>query len=149
MVEKISFCFPQLETLTLQGNPACPWEVEGERYKSYRLLIIQKLRNLKQLDAKSVSEQERKESVYHVPTTFNTFDFAGSNPTNFTPTFQFQNPFSPPQQLAFSDASLATSVTTSDLFDNNTFGVDYSDFQDFTSTTWKLSPSEFQFEENI
>ncbi|XP_006835995.1 PREDICTED: leucine-rich repeat-containing protein C10orf11 homolog [Chrysochloris asiatica] len=59
---------PSLEYLSLLGNVACPNELvslekDEEDYKRYRCFVLYKLPNLKFLDAKKVTKQEREEAL--------------------------------------------------------------------------------------
>ncbi|KAF7466031.1 Hypothetical predicted protein [Marmota monax] len=59
---------PALEYLSLLGNVACPNELvslekDEEDYKRYRCFVLHKLPNLKFLDARKVTRQERKEAL--------------------------------------------------------------------------------------
>ncbi|KAL1780680.1 leucine-rich melanocyte differentiation-associated isoform X1 [Sigmodon hispidus] len=59
---------PALEYLSLLGNVACPNELvslekDEEDYKRYRYFVLHKLPNLKFLDAKKVTRQEREEAL--------------------------------------------------------------------------------------
>ncbi|XP_040831953.1 leucine-rich melanocyte differentiation-associated protein isoform X1 [Ochotona curzoniae] len=59
---------PALEYLSLLGNVACPNELvslekDEEDYKRYRCFVLHKLPNLKFLDAKKVTRQEREEAL--------------------------------------------------------------------------------------
>ncbi|XP_048360125.1 leucine-rich melanocyte differentiation-associated protein [Sphaerodactylus townsendi] len=59
---------PSLEYLSLLGNSACPNELvckdkdEGD-YQRYRYFVLNKLSNLKFLDSRKVSQNEREEAV--------------------------------------------------------------------------------------
>ncbi|KAL9658291.1 hypothetical protein ABK040_015611 [Willaertia magna] len=57
--------FPKLIYLSLLKNPACPNEFTGndmDDYHHYRLYVLYRLNHLKFLDARQVTEEERKEA---------------------------------------------------------------------------------------
>ncbi|KAH9374863.1 hypothetical protein HPB48_015303 [Haemaphysalis longicornis] len=61
-------CYPSLTFLSLLGNPACPDQIsnpdkdDDDDYQRYRYFVIHKLRHLKFLDSRAVSNAERAES---------------------------------------------------------------------------------------
>nr|XP_034354323.1 leucine-rich melanocyte differentiation-associated protein [Arvicanthis niloticus] len=68
LLDHLAEVTPSLEYLSLLGNVACPNELvnlekDEEDYKRYRCFVLYKLPNLKFLDAKKVSRQEREEAL--------------------------------------------------------------------------------------
>lgn len=64
LLTKLSLCFPNLEYLSLLGNPACPChllslEYSEYDYLKYRLYLIRHLPKLRILDAQRVKKMER------------------------------------------------------------------------------------------
>nr|XP_029715967.1 LOW QUALITY PROTEIN: leucine-rich melanocyte differentiation-associated protein-like [Aedes albopictus] len=64
LLTKLSLCFPNLEYLSLLGNPACPCHLLNLKYSEYdylkyRLYIIRYLPRLRILDAQRVKKMER------------------------------------------------------------------------------------------
>lgn len=64
LLTKLSLCFPNLEYLSLLGNPACPCHLLNLKYteydyQKYRLYIIRHLPQLRILDAQRVKKMER------------------------------------------------------------------------------------------
>lgn len=64
LLTKLSLCFPNLEYLSLLGNPACPCHLLNLKYteydyQKYRLYIIRHLPGLRILDAQRVKKMER------------------------------------------------------------------------------------------
>ncbi|XP_053680235.1 leucine-rich melanocyte differentiation-associated protein-like [Anopheles nili] len=64
LLTKLSLCFPNLEYLSLLGNPACPCHLLNLKYteydyQKYRLYIIRHLPKLRILDAQRVKKMER------------------------------------------------------------------------------------------
>ncbi|XP_062540247.1 leucine-rich melanocyte differentiation-associated protein [Armigeres subalbatus] len=64
LLTKLSLCFPNLEYLSLLGNPACPCHFLNLKYSEYdylkyRLYIIRYLPCLRILDAQRVKKMER------------------------------------------------------------------------------------------
>ncbi|XP_058813367.1 leucine-rich melanocyte differentiation-associated protein [Topomyia yanbarensis] len=64
LLTKLSLCFPNLEYLSLLGNPACPSHLLSLKYSEYdylkyRLYIIRYLPRLRILDAQRVKKMER------------------------------------------------------------------------------------------
>ncbi|KAF0978601.1 hypothetical protein FDP41_002421 [Naegleria fowleri] len=58
--------FPKLIYLSLLKNPACPNEFTGndtDDYQHYRLYVLYRMNNLKFLDSRQVTEEERKEAA--------------------------------------------------------------------------------------
>ncbi|XP_028614414.1 leucine-rich melanocyte differentiation-associated protein isoform X3 [Grammomys surdaster] len=68
LLDHLAEVTPSLEYLSLLGNVACPNELvnlekDEEDYKRYRCFVLHKLPNLKFLDAKKVTRQEREEAL--------------------------------------------------------------------------------------
>ncbi|XP_058433963.1 leucine-rich melanocyte differentiation-associated protein isoform X6 [Marmota monax] len=68
LLDHLAEVTPALEYLSLLGNVACPNELvslekDEEDYKRYRCFVLHKLPNLKFLDARKVTRQERKEAL--------------------------------------------------------------------------------------
>ncbi|XP_050083155.1 leucine-rich melanocyte differentiation-associated protein-like [Anopheles aquasalis] len=64
LLTKLSLCFPNLEYLSLLGNPACPCHLLNLKYteydyQKYRLYIIRQLPQLRFLDGQRVKKMER------------------------------------------------------------------------------------------
>ncbi|XP_052868454.1 leucine-rich melanocyte differentiation-associated protein-like [Anopheles cruzii] len=64
LLTKLSLCFPNLEYLSLLGNPACPCHLLNLKYteydyQKYRLYIIRHLPQLRILDSQRVKKMER------------------------------------------------------------------------------------------
>lgn len=64
LLTKLSLCFPNLEYLSLLGNPACPCHFLNLKYSEYdylkyRLYIIRQQPQLRILDAQRVKKMER------------------------------------------------------------------------------------------
>uniref|UniRef100_A0A8W7Q4Z8 U2A'/phosphoprotein 32 family A C-terminal domain-containing protein n=1 Tax=Anopheles coluzzii TaxID=1518534 RepID=A0A8W7Q4Z8_ANOCL len=64
LLTKLSLCFPELEYLSLLGNPACPCHLLNLKYteydyQKYRLYIIRHLPKLRILDGQRVKKMER------------------------------------------------------------------------------------------
>lgn len=64
LLTKLSLCFPNLEYLSLLGNPACPCHLLNLKYTEYdylkyRFYIIRYLPRLRILDAQRVKKMER------------------------------------------------------------------------------------------
>ncbi|EFC43643.1 predicted protein [Naegleria gruberi] len=58
--------FPKLIYLSLLKNPACPNEFTGndtDDYQHYRLYVLYRMPNLKFLDSRQVTDEERKEAA--------------------------------------------------------------------------------------
>ncbi|XP_035883439.1 leucine-rich melanocyte differentiation-associated protein isoform X1 [Phyllostomus discolor] len=67
LLDHLAEVTPALEYLSLLGNVACPNELvslekDEEDYKRYRCFVLHKLPNLKFLDARKVTRQEREEA---------------------------------------------------------------------------------------
>uniref|UniRef100_A0A452U9K0 Leucine-rich melanocyte differentiation-associated protein n=1 Tax=Ursus maritimus TaxID=29073 RepID=A0A452U9K0_URSMA len=68
LLDHLAEVTPALEYLSLLGNVACPNELvslekDEEDYKRYRCFVLHKLPNLKFLDARKVTRQEREEAL--------------------------------------------------------------------------------------
>ncbi|XP_061019007.1 leucine-rich melanocyte differentiation-associated protein isoform X2 [Dama dama] len=68
LLDHLAEVTPALEYLSLLGNVACPNELvslekDEEDYKRYRCFVLHKLPNLKFLDARKVTKQEREEAL--------------------------------------------------------------------------------------
>ncbi|XP_019601548.1 leucine-rich melanocyte differentiation-associated protein [Rhinolophus sinicus] len=68
LLDHLAEVTPALEYLSLLGNVACPNELvslekDEEDYKRYRCFVLHKLPNLKFLDARTVTRQEREEAL--------------------------------------------------------------------------------------
>uniref|UniRef100_A0A8I3N676 Leucine-rich melanocyte differentiation-associated protein n=2 Tax=Canis lupus familiaris TaxID=9615 RepID=A0A8I3N676_CANLF len=68
LLDHLAKVTPALEYLSLLGNVACPNELvslekDEEDYKRYRCFVLHKLPNLKFLDARKVTRQEREEAL--------------------------------------------------------------------------------------
>ncbi|XP_054937139.1 leucine-rich melanocyte differentiation-associated protein [Physeter macrocephalus] len=68
LLDHLAEATPALEYLSLLGNVACPNELvslekDEEDYKRYRCFVLHKLPNLKFLDARKVTKQEREEAL--------------------------------------------------------------------------------------
>uniref|UniRef100_A0A8D0NBF7 Leucine-rich melanocyte differentiation-associated protein n=1 Tax=Sus scrofa TaxID=9823 RepID=A0A8D0NBF7_PIG len=68
LLDHLAEVTPALEYLSLLGNVACPNELvnlekDEEDYKRYRYFVLHKLPNLKFLDARKVTKQEREEAL--------------------------------------------------------------------------------------
>uniref|UniRef100_A0A2R8MBX2 Leucine-rich melanocyte differentiation-associated protein n=1 Tax=Callithrix jacchus TaxID=9483 RepID=A0A2R8MBX2_CALJA len=68
LLDHLAEVTPALEYLSLLGNVACPNELvslekDEEDYKRYRCFVLYKLPNLKFLDARKVTRQEREEAL--------------------------------------------------------------------------------------
>ncbi|XP_027631968.1 leucine-rich melanocyte differentiation-associated protein, partial [Tupaia chinensis] len=68
LLDHLAEATPALEYLSLLGNVACPNELvsldkDEEDYKRYRCFVLHKLPNLKFLDARKVTRQEREEAL--------------------------------------------------------------------------------------
>uniref|UniRef100_A0A8C8ZIJ1 Leucine rich melanocyte differentiation associated n=1 Tax=Prolemur simus TaxID=1328070 RepID=A0A8C8ZIJ1_PROSS len=68
LLDHLAEVTPALEYLSLLGNVACPNELvslekDEEDYKRYRCFVLHKLPNLKFLDARKVTGQEREEAL--------------------------------------------------------------------------------------
>ncbi|KAG8507991.1 Leucine-rich melanocyte differentiation-associated protein, partial [Galemys pyrenaicus] len=68
LLDHLAEVTPTLEYLSLLGNVACPNELvnlekDEEDYKRYRYFVLHKLPNLKFLDARKVTRQEREEAL--------------------------------------------------------------------------------------
>ncbi|XP_039091130.1 leucine-rich melanocyte differentiation-associated protein isoform X1 [Hyaena hyaena] len=68
LLDHLAEVTPALEYLSLLGNVACPNELislekDEEDYKRYRYFVLHKLPNLKFLDARKVTRQEREEAL--------------------------------------------------------------------------------------
>ncbi|XP_053438987.1 leucine-rich melanocyte differentiation-associated protein [Nycticebus coucang] len=68
LLDHLTEVTPALEYLSLLGNMACPNELvslekDEEDYKRYRCFVLHKLPNLKFLDARKVTRQEREEAM--------------------------------------------------------------------------------------
>lgn len=62
LLDKLAKYTPQLEYLSLLGNPACPNELmdgDEEDYQNYRYAVINRLKYLKFLDSRPVKADER------------------------------------------------------------------------------------------
>nr|XP_036869176.1 leucine-rich melanocyte differentiation-associated protein isoform X5 [Manis javanica] len=68
LLDHLAEVTPALEYLSLLGNVACPNELvslekDEEDYRRYRYFVLHKLPNLKFLDARKVTRQEREEAL--------------------------------------------------------------------------------------
>ncbi|XP_055969496.1 leucine-rich melanocyte differentiation-associated protein [Sorex fumeus] len=68
LLDHLAEVTPSLEYLSLLGNVACPNELvslekDEEDYKRYRYFVLHKLPNLKFLDARKVTKEEREEAL--------------------------------------------------------------------------------------
>ncbi|XP_015420853.1 PREDICTED: leucine-rich repeat-containing protein C10orf11 homolog [Myotis davidii] len=68
LLDHLAEVTPALEYLSLLGNVACPNELvslekDEEDYKRYRCFVLHKLPNLKFLDARKVTREEREEAL--------------------------------------------------------------------------------------
>ncbi|XP_054585019.1 leucine-rich melanocyte differentiation-associated protein [Eptesicus fuscus] len=68
LLDHLAEVTPALEYLSLLGNVACPNELvslekDEEDYKRYRYFVLHKLPNLKFLDARKVTREEREEAL--------------------------------------------------------------------------------------
>ena len=145
-MEKLSFCFPSLETLTLQANPVCPWD--SERNAAYRRFVLSKLKKLKHLDSKPVSETERKQS--HSPPPPNDISPFPPNFTNLPNLSLYGHHLLHNPSHAFTDAPILHSTPPTDFLDPNAAFVldetDVQDYQDF-SHNFRFSPQEFYLDD--
>lgn len=65
-IDKLVDSVPNLKYLSMLGNEACPNFLNGgslKQYNDYRQYIINRLRNLTQLDAGPISEDERRKAL--------------------------------------------------------------------------------------
>ncbi|XP_054098262.1 leucine-rich melanocyte differentiation-associated protein isoform X3 [Callithrix jacchus] len=96
LLDHLAEVTPALEYLSLLGNVACPNELvslekDEEDYKRYRCFVLYKLPNLKFLDARKVTRQEREEALVRgafmkvVKPKVSSEDFASSPERHYTP----------------------------------------------------------------
>ncbi|KAF2071529.1 hypothetical protein CYY_007155 [Polysphondylium violaceum] len=65
-MDRVVDCFPNVRTLSMLKNEACPNFFNGHslrEYKDYRLYVVHRLRNLQILDSTPVNDEERREAV--------------------------------------------------------------------------------------
>ncbi|KAL1513816.1 hypothetical protein ABEB36_003171 [Hypothenemus hampei] len=67
LLEQVKHQLPSIEYISLLGNFACPnqlsnYENDEEDYQRYRYFVLYHLPNLKFLDSKGVTEEERREA---------------------------------------------------------------------------------------
>ncbi|XP_053306478.1 leucine-rich melanocyte differentiation-associated protein isoform X1 [Spea bombifrons] len=68
LLDRLASAAPALEYLSLLGNQACPNELvsmekDEDDYQRYRYFVLNKLPNLKFLDARKVTRKERQEAI--------------------------------------------------------------------------------------
>ncbi|XP_058057308.1 leucine-rich melanocyte differentiation-associated protein-like [Anopheles bellator] len=84
LLTKLSLCFPNLEYLSLLGNPACPCHLLNLKYteydyQKYRLYIIRHLPQLRILDSQRVKKMERDFVRCQLENYGETLDHGGSS----------------------------------------------------------------------